>query len=201
MADVMKAASARHADFEGRHAPDIPDDILWQYVVEADFVWQSILYVLYVAGLRAKAIRYFRRNRIYVPKKRMWKKESLEFVVRIDKTRKRRALRAILQLPKEWDWIPQPPTDQTWQFFAEGDAEERLFEGVTASDINSELRKMSARLNLPRPTTYSFRRAYINRIIPLVNNKKQLTEFTLHFETSTVDAFYMRTRADKNKME
>jgi len=121
--------------------------------------------------------------------------------VKIDKTRKRRALRAILVLPKEWNWIPEPPSPQTWDFFYEGDAEERIFEGITASDVNNVLHRMSMQLNLPRPTTYSFRRGYINRIIPLVRNKKHLTEFTLHFEDSTVDAFYKRTRADQRNME
>lgn len=143
MPDVMKAASARHADAEVRHAPDISDEILWKYVEEADFIWQPIFYVLFVAGLRPIALRFLRRNRLFVPGKRRWGKDNIEVTVKIDKTRKKSALRAILSLPASWEWIPEPPTDEVWNFLSQGDdPEERIFQGVTATHINTELRKM-----------------------------------------------------------
>jgi len=64
MTDIMKAASARHADHESKHAPDIADDVLWRYVEESDFVWQPLLYTLYVLGLRPRAARFLRRRRL-----------------------------------------------------------------------------------------------------------------------------------------
>jgi len=199
MKDVQLAAAARHADHEARHAADISDDILWRYVCEASQKYKAILWILYVAGLRSRAIRFLRRRRIYVPKK--WGSADMEFVVMIDKTRKRRALRAILSLPKAWKWLRPPPCSYSLRLLQEGDPEERLFDGITASDINAELKAISKRFQLPRPTTYSFRRAFINRIIPLVGKKGEMTKFTLHFKASTVDAFYRRTQDDQNKIK
>lgn len=200
MTSVSKAAAARHADYDSKHAADIPDDVLWRFVNEADLKWQAILYILYTAGLRSRAVRFLRRSRIYIPSQSSWGSEELEFNIKIDKTRKLRALRAILKLPKDWQWLLPPPSTQTWDFLTFGDPQERLFDGINATKINHELSRMAARLSLPRPTTYSFRRAYVNRIAPLVRNKKHLAEFTLHFEPSTVEAFYMRTRAEKRNM-
>jgi len=194
MQNVLKAASARHADHEGKHAPDIADDILWKYVVGARDKWQPILWVMFVGGLRPRAIRFLRRRRIGMPTN--WAQDDLEFSVMIDKTRRRRALRAILTLPAKWKWRLAPPSKTAEKFLREGDQDVRLFEGVKATDINRELTRLSKSLDLPRPTTYSFRRAYINRIYPLVRNKTELTEKTLHFEVSTVEAFYRRTKHD-----
>ena len=198
--DVLKAAAARHANHESRHAPDVSDDILWQYVEKASPQYRPILYLLYVAGLRPRAIRFLTRKRMYFPSWNLWQSEDIEISVYIDKTRKKRALRAILSLPKNWTWIKPPPHKATLSFLQEGDRESRLWEGVTATHITSELKKMSEKHGLPRATTYSFRRGYINRIRPLVRNKKHLTEFTLHFDVSTVDAFYRRTKEDIKKM-
>jgi len=58
MSDVMKAAAARHADHESRHAPDLPDKTLWEYVINADFIYQPFLYLMYIGGLRTRAIRF-----------------------------------------------------------------------------------------------------------------------------------------------
>jgi len=201
MFDVLKAASARHADFESKHAPDVADEILWRYVVEAKPKWQPIFYLLYTFGLRPIAIRFLCRHRIYLPSKEHWGQECIEATVAIDKTRKRRALRATLSLPLEWDWILPPPSEETWSLFTTGDPEERLFEGITASHIDTELRTMANVLQVPRPTTYSFRRGYINRIFPLVRNKAELTQYTLHFDVATVNAFYKRTRDDLRRMQ
>jgi len=198
MTNVTKAASARHADHEARHAPDLPDDVLWRYVQEASPRWAPIFWLLYTAGLRPVALRYLSRRRISVPND--WKKEELEVSVRIDKTRKKKALRAILLLPKSWKWIRPPPSDDAATFLREGDREEKLFEFATATAINLELRKMSQRLGIARPTSYSFRRSFVNRILPLVRNKAELTSYTLHFKKDTIDAFYRRTKDDERKM-
>jgi len=198
MTDVSKAASARHADYEARHAADIDDDTLWKYVLEASPLYRRILWLMYIAGLRAISIRYLRRRRVHIPKR--WKSADIEVVVKIDKTRKKAALRAIMSLPKTWEWIQPPPHKDDIKFFQDGPADERLFEGITATNINDELRRISKKLSLPRPTSYSFRRAFINRVIPLVTSKKKLTEYSLHFSVSTVDAFYKRTQDDISKM-
>jgi len=198
MHDVQKAASCRHADHEARHAPDISDEILWRYVEEADAKWQPVLWILYVCGIRTVALRYLRRRRISIPTN--WSKESIEISVKIDKQRKKKALRAILQLPFSWKWVLPPPSVATANFLREGDQEECLFEFATANAVLKELRAMSVRLGLPRPTTYSFRRGFINRIIPLVRNKQELTKYTLHFKPDTVDAFYRRTKDDERTM-
>ena len=43
--DVLKAAAARHANHESRHAPDVPDDILWQYVEKASTQYLSLIHI------------------------------------------------------------------------------------------------------------------------------------------------------------
>jgi len=63
--DVLKAAAARHANHESRHAPDVSDDILCQYVEKASTEYRPILYLLYVAGLRPRAIRFLTRKRLF----------------------------------------------------------------------------------------------------------------------------------------
>jgi len=199
LTNVQKAAAARHADFDAKHAADISDDTLWTYVEEASPKYRAILWILFISGLRSRAIRFLRRRRIFIPEK--WGSADMEFVVKIDKTRKRRALTAILSLPKAWKWLRPPPHAETLSFLQHGDQEERLFDDFKATDINAELSAISKRLDLPRPTTYSFRRAFINRIVPLVGKKSEMTKFTLHFQQSTVDAFYRRTQDDKNKIK
>ena len=101
-----------------------------------------------------------------------------------------------MRLPLEWDIIPAPPCEKTLRFFSEGLPKDRLWPGLTATAVNNELRRMSVELGLPRPTTYSFRRAFVNRVINFVSSKKELTLYTLHFSEETVEAFYRRNRQE-----
>jgi len=76
MYDVLKAAAGRHADHESRHAPDIADDALWQFVEEASAVWQPILWILYITGIRAKAAAFLRLSRLFIPTD--WDSENID---------------------------------------------------------------------------------------------------------------------------
>jgi len=155
---------------------------------------------MYVCGFRVKAIQYFRRCRVFLPAWSKWGQRDLEIIVAVDKNRKKRGLRTTLILPKAWNY-PRPPTLEAWRFVVDGPQDERLFPSVTANQVNGILRTLSAKLGLTRPATYSFRRAYVNRVIPLIGSKGKLVKFTLHFDEAMVDAFYRRTAKEREALE
>ena len=190
--DAAYAAGVRHADVEGGHAPDLSDDVLWNYVEAASAVWQPLLWVLAVFGIRVKAAAWLTHGRAFFPTWEEWGSWNPELIITIDKNRRKRCHRTTLRLPMEWGILPSPPCEESLKFFSEGDAKERMWPGLTATMVNDELRRMSVELGLPRPTTYSFRRAFVNRVIPFVTSKKELTLYTLHFSEETVEAFYRR---------
>ena len=190
--EPLYAAEVRYADFENGHAPDVEDECLWRYVELAQGRLQSLLYLLYVAGFRTKASKYFERSRIWIQQLAKWREREfcLEVVVTVDKNRRRRAHRTTLRLPSVWD-IKQPPLTVI-EDLQEGFEDEKLFAGMTATKVNSYLKSLAALHGLPRTTTYSFRRGYLNRVAQLVSNKKELTGYSLHFAETTVEAFYRR---------
>ena len=163
----------------------------------AFFFFQPLLYILAVYGLRVKACAWLTQSRTTFPEWDDWGSFSPEIIVTVDKQRRRRCHRTTLRLPLEWDIIPAPPCEETLRrFFSEGLPKDRLWPGLTATAVNNELRRMSVELGLPRPTTYSFRRAFVNRVINFVSSKKELTLYTLHFSEETVEAFYRRNRQE-----
>ena len=191
------AAGVRSADAESKHAPDIDDEVLWRYVVNARTVSvQAVLYLEFICGFRSIAARFVRRRSVWLPSWDDPEQEGPEIIVTIDKTRKKKSQRATIRLPFMWNIRP-PPSWDVWCFIMRGDESDRLFPDMTASHINGALRRMSEEMGLPRPTTYSFRRAFINRIIPLVGSKKDLAKYTLHFKEETVEAFYRRSKKEQ----
>jgi len=197
--EASYAANVCAADYDAQHAKDISDEVLWKFVELAPPNDQPILYLMYVCGFRVKAIKYFRRSRIFLPRWRQWNQRALEIIVAVDKNRKKKGMRTTLILPPQWN-LRKPPTYSAWQFLMEGDENECLFREVTATKVNNVLRKIAKDNSLTRPTTYSFRRAYINRVAHLVETKGQLTKFTLHHDEATVDAFYRRTAKEREAM-
>jgi len=197
--EAAYAAGVCAADHEANHAKDIADEILWKFVQLAPVDYQPILYLMYVCGFRVKAIKFFKRLRIFLPTWAQWRERDLEITVAIDKNRKKKGMRTTLVLPSKWNY-PKPPTFAAWKFLMEGDQKECLFKEVTSTKINSALRKIAKTHGLPRPTTYSFRRGYINRVLQFVETKGQLTKFTLHYDEATVEAFYRRTAKEREAM-
>jgi len=197
--EASHAAGVCAADHEAHHAPDIEDAVLWQYVIHAPDEWRPLIYLMYVCGFRVKAIKFFRRRRIFLPPWKNWASRDLEIVVAVDKNRPKKGKRATLILPSSWNY-PRPPTRQDYSFLMDGDADEKLFSNLTASKVNVVLRKISKEKSLPRPTTYSFRRGYINRVLELVKDKDKVNRYSLHFDPATVDAFYRRTAKEKEAM-
>jgi len=198
--EAAYAANVYAADHEAKHANDIPDEVLWKFVELSPPEWQPIIYLMYVCGFRVVAIKFFRRRRIFLPLYTKWGHRDLEIVVAVDKTRKKKGQRATLVLPRAWKY-PRPPSYQTWQYLMEGDMDGTLFSNVSASKVNAVLRKLAKDHALKRPTTYSFRRAYINRVIPLAETKGCLKKYTLHYDETTVDAFYRRTARERDALQ
>ena len=197
---AVYAAGVRCADAESKHAPDIEDDILWRYVVNAPTTrLQAVLYLEYICGFRSIAARWVKRRSVWLPAFNNPESEGPEIIVTIDKTRKKRSQKATIRLPHIWN-IKPPPTWAVWCYIMHGNESDRLFPDMTASIINGALRTMSEQLGLPRPTTYSFRRGFINRIIPLVSSRKDLAKYTLHFTEETVEAFYRRSKKEQIRM-
>ena len=196
--EPLYAAEVRYADFENGHAPDVDDDCLWCYVEASRGRLQSLLYLLYVAGFRTKATKYFTQSRIWMQQPPTWKEREfcLEVVVTVDKNRHRRALRTTLRLPSAWDI--KPPPQAVLEDLQEGPEAEKLFAGMTSTFVNDKLKALSTAHSLSPVTTYSFRRGYLNRVSQLVRNKKELTGYSLHFAESTVEAFYRRRTTEVN---
>jgi len=197
--DTAYAAGVRYADFENKHAPDVSDEDLCAYVDGAraeDVQAEAILYLLKECGFRTKACRFFRRFRVYLPPLDEWMSEdsTMEVTVTIDKNRRRRQHRTTLRMECALWEIP-PPSLRVWNFFMNEslDRNERIFSDFTATKVNKILARIAKRAGLPKATSYTFRRGYINRMIPRLKGKRELTKYTLHFKEETVEAFY-RTR-------
>lgn len=190
--EPLYAAEVRYADLENGHAPDVADESLWRYVELSRGRLQSLLYLLYVAGFRTKATKYFEKSRIWLQQRATWKEREfcLEVVVTVDKNRPRYAFHLL-------GTFKQPPKP-VLEDLQEGPEGEKLFAGMTATSVSAKLEALAATHGLPPVTTYSFRRSYLNRVAQLVRNKKELTGYSLHFAETTVDAFYRRRATEVN---
>lgn len=198
--DSAYAAGVRYADFENKHAPDVSDDVLGAYVDGAraeDVRSEAIIYLLKECGFRTKACRYFRRFRVFLPPLEDWYSENsiMEVTVTIDKNRRRRQHRTTLRMECALWEIP-PPSQRVWEFFMSEslDPNETIFPDYSATKVNKVLKRIAAREGLPKATSYTFRRGYINRMIPRLKGKRELTKYTLHFKEETVEAFYRTHR-------
>jgi len=187
---VKKVAEAYNADTIGKHAPDIEIDILHKYIELAHKKLQPILWLLLITGLRVKDLSRLRRRQIHRNEK------FLKFLLCLTKGRRRRSLRCILSIPTEWfEVIPQSVEDLLSRTASKKN--KRIFQDLEATKINTKLRAMSVTHNLPRPTTYSFRRNYMNLIVEKCGANKDLqAQFTKHISVSITEAHYVKFEED-----
>jgi len=187
---VRNVAEAYNADTIGGHAPDIELNALMKYIENASPEIQPILWLLLVTGLRVKDLSRLRRRQI------ARKKTGLSFLLCLTKGRRRRCLRCKLDIPAEWHGkIPYSLIETLVQ--SRGSKKKRIFKHHTANRLNAELRKMSKSYNLPRPTTYSFRRHYMNFIVDKCGGDVvRQAAFTKHISASITEAHYVRFEED-----
>jgi len=187
---VRNVAEAYNADTIGGHAPDIELNVLLKYIELAPPEIQPVLWLLLVTGLRVKDLSRLRRRQI------ARKKTGLSFLLCLTKGRRRRCLRCKLDIPAEWHGkIPDSLIEILVQ--SRQSKKKRIFKNHTANKLNAQLRKMSKSHNLPRPTTYSFRRHYMNFIVEKCGGDvaRQAT-FTKHISASITEAHYVRFEED-----
>ena len=188
---VRKTAQAFHADATTGHAPDIDGTILRKYVNRAPLAHQPILFLMKATGMRVRDIARLRRRQIGYRKR-----GSLRVQIRLSKTAKRRALRTTLTIPSEW--FGTIPTSFTcWLRNTCKSKNVKIFKGYTAAKVNEVLRRVSAKHDMPKPTTYSFRRDYMNFVREWCGGYADLERsYTKHMSTAITDAHYVRFKED-----
>lgn len=190
MKRVLSAAEAYHADAENQHAPDVEERVLLRYVEEAEGPWRIPLYLLWATGLRPRALAFLRKSQISIDP------ENLRVQVRVDKNRRKTALRCQLRIP--WDWISEP-SPEIIQELNEGSQRERLFQTNSFGPVpnmqarlNKELKRMAQEKSLELVTTYSFRRNFMNKVLERCPEEEKRRKYTLHFSPGMIHAHYER---------
>ena len=179
---VIKACESAHADAETTHAVDLSDETLDEIFCRSPPKYRLAFYLLRNAGLRTAAIVRLRGRQISASE------SALEVQVRIDKNRKKRALRTLLCVP--WEWIGYPP-DDIINLINNLKDDERPCEGFSASMLNDVLKRHMIQGLAEKCTTYSFRRSFVNFIIKQCQGAKLvITNYTLHLRPTMVDAHY-----------
>mgnify|MGYP001601527171 FL=1 len=124
--------------------------------------------------------------------------------VRISKSRGQRRDRTRLIFPVEW--LPEDTVEmyEELRTFMDGfSTHSVVFRGITVDQINDRLRTYSEEFSLPnRPTTYSFRRCYIQHFARRFTDASghveldKLARYTLHLEPETLGAYYLQLLSD-----
>lgn len=188
---VRKTAQAFHADATTGHAPDINGKILKKFVNLAPMAHQPVLFILMSTGMRVKDIARLRRRQVGYRKK-----SSLRVQIRLSKTAKRRALRTTLTIPSEWLGVV-PASFTCWLKNTCKSKDAKMLKGYTAAKVNAILRRVGKKFDMPRPTTYSFRREYMNFVREWCGGDSDLERsYTKHMSTSITEAHYVRFEED-----
>ena len=190
---VRKAVQRAHADEDVEGAPRFAREHLRRLV----FALQTVLLrrcclLLLLTGIRPVAGRRMRRRNFGVMSKKN-KEHALVLGVAWDKTVAKRANMQHLQLPR---WLAMDVSQQDLHsIFGTGPHGETPFEGVTCQAINEALREVWEKdrdtTTVP-PTSYSFRRAYVQAVFEHYGNDSEaLKKYTLHFGDQVVKAHYV----------
>ena len=181
----LKATQAHHADADTGHAVDVEIGKLREVARSAKTAHSVFFYLLWATGMRVKDLSRLRGKQICAAE------DCLEVEVRINKGRRKRALRALLRVP--WEWLGgRPPYDIEHAINSFPD-DIRPFEKYTATKTNNELKTMSPQVGSKKCTTYSFRRAYVEMIIKQCNGSMtMITSYTLHLTPTMVEGHYKK---------
>ena len=150
-----------------------------------------VLFILMSTGMRVKDIARLRRRQVGYRKR-----SSLRVQIRLSKTAKRRALRTTLTIPSEWLGVV-PASFTCWLKNTCKSKDAKMLKGYTAAKVNAILRRVGKKFDMPRPTTYSFRREYMNFVREWCGGDSDLERsYTKHMSTSITEAHYVRFEED-----
>lgn len=186
---LLPAVQRAHADSDSSHAPDLPDPVLKQLIEKLSSPFKATAYMMMYTGIRMVGLRWLRRRQIVLQDN-----GSIKVQVKVDKNKKRRVMRQDLLIPASL--IDRPARDVR-RFLVEGDSEERLFATVTITTLNAALKKAARKLSCQRPTSYSYRRAFMNRIRKHCNKTgEDPARYTMHISKNILEAHYKRFSED-----
>jgi len=110
--------------------------------------------------------------------------------VHLDKTIRKRSMRQGLQVP-HWLRDELATRKEIMQIFGKGPADEKPFEDVSCTQVNSALKAATPEGKVA-PTSYSFRRAYVQAVfVHTKGDGVEMKKYTLHFSDQVVKAHYV----------
>ncbi len=146
---------------------------------------QTVALITYT-GARLADIRRLRRKQIRISVNR------IQVQVRLSKNRRKRSLRRILKVHDVATMVGLSLDGSLEEPLGEGvDPEDRPFVHQTVAHINARLKTICAELSLPKLTTYSFRKFFIQAIIQHYEyDWPRIIATTLHCNMDVVAAHY-----------
>lgn len=184
ISEIRRCIEAMHADSDTRIAPQLSSDSLTRILSLTKGRLQAFLWIMYQTGLRSKAISVLRRKQI-----KYCAQQGLRIQIWLDKNHRHRHLRVTLSIPP---MLLSPITKTTKTIIEEGLPDERPFQNFTANHVNNNLRRLCQRHGITSPTTYSWRRAYMNRVKSFCKGDAQeMKKYTLHLSNSITEAHYI----------
>lgn len=178
---ASKALKIAHADADTTHARDLTDKCLISIQrAIPDSMNRLCTWLLANSPGRAKDLSRLRQKQICFSSK------STTFTFRVMKNRMERGLRFTKEIPC---FISTPLKEDItwWSSFSPND---KPFRSVSATSVNKALAASAVLLSLQRPTTYSYRRAYMRAVRRSGLCLAERQALTAHLNPHIADAHY-----------
>ena len=183
---IRGVTRAAHADSDTKGACTIPREHLIQVLGSPLLtlrVRQAIAAITFT-GCRLADVRRWRRRQF------RFGRRGLRVEVRLSKNRRRRSKRRHLRV-HDCERLLGITMDQSLWSLNGGDPDERPLGKVTVELVNGLLARVCASLHLPRYTTYSFRKYFIQKVIAYHDyDWPRILDLTLHTRMDVVAAHY-----------
>ena len=198
-AHVCRLLNVRAADADLRTATKIESYSCARRALAAvaNETERNALRLMLVLGPRAKDLTHLRIRQLDIPILRLgqkYKKRCYRAHIRIAKNRKSLGRRVVLNVPADMREVVREEANRLGHFLrnaARRDDDSKIFSRCSASVLNNALKRACEVAQLPRYTTYSFRRLYIAEIIrQCKRNFSRVRDHTLHFAEETIKAYY-----------
>ena len=178
---ASKALENAHADADTTHARDLTDkDLISIQRAIPDSMTRLCVWLLANSPGRAKDLSRLRQKQVSFSSK------FTTFTFRVMKNRRKRGLRFTKEIPC---FLSTPLKEDItwWSSFAPN---EKPFKSLTAPSVNKALAASAASLSLQRPTTYSYRRAYMRAVRRSGLSLAERQSLTAHLNPHIADAHY-----------
>ena len=181
---IVDACKLAHGEANTKSACDADDSTLIRLIRTCRPEFRATLWLHLQTGLRHRDLRRLKKDQI------LFSKKNLRVLVKITKGRRSRTKRSFMCIP--W-WFLAPPKSvldelQACEPGAEPTTPLLGKEGACYCKVQREIKRLDERL-----TTYTFRRAFINRAFEESNGDVNLTarNYTLHRNPEMLSAFYL----------